>query len=76
MGSNKLGSLRIWESFSWLININLWYFAFTQPLRHGQDVIQGQFLCGAQLFWIQSFPYSRPTARVKWKTQINSYVYT
>ena len=32
-------------------------YVFTQPLHHGQDVTQGQFLSGLKLVWIQSLPY-------------------
>ena len=30
-----------------------------KPLHHGQDTIQGQFLSGVQLVWIQCFPSPR-----------------
>ena len=36
-------------------------YVFTQPICHGQDPTQGQFLTGVQLVWIQGFP-SRPVA--------------
>ena len=30
-------------------------YVLSQPLHNGQDVTQGQFLCGVQLVWIQNF---------------------
>ena len=42
-------------------------YAFTQPLHHGQDVTQGQFLSRAKLIWIQSFPSHKLVAKLRLK---------
>ena len=50
-------------------------YAFTQLLHHGQDVTQGRFLSGVQLFWIQSFLSPRSVAAPKLKSQVYPTIY-
>ena len=45
-------------------------YVFTQPLHHGQDVTQGQFLSGIKLVWIQSFPYESKSKSCVWQIEI------